>query len=1289
MRIFISSTFKDLRAERDAAKEVLLQSELVPWGMELFVSQPSDPLDVCLEQVQLSDGVVLIVGLKAGSIIPDSAGMTYTGAEIDLAQNLGRPVFAFFKTEGGVPVNKEEPGSALHQALEDFKRRVNGGKIMPAYFESIDELKTKLLLAVTNWNAEGRPGARRVFTTPKEFFAPFESGGPKLFDFKQTLRGRDEQLQALNAFLADPTKIVGVLSGRGGIGKSKLLHDWIQTVRNRKVLFVMEDADWHGEAAKEVPAGDVLIVADDAHRFDFLPRLLLLARNLKLRQNVKLVLGARPSGIGGIDAALSIRFDANQVNRFQQLERVANQSVRELAMEVLGPAHAQYALALAAVSADTPLVTVVGGRLIARGEIPPALLANEEEFRRQVFDRFSAEYEQLLPAGAVNWRNLLNLIAAVGPLAPTANAFVEPAAEILHVRPDEVISALDKLERHGLLLRGGRLVRIVPDLLSDFLLEGACLTAAGESTGFSDVVFQKFQSTYLSNVLRNLGELDWRITQKNQAHGAHLLDGIWKEIEAVFDAEDAGVRMQLFKSLKEAALFQPLRVLRLVRRAMENEAKTTQVLSDWQITQEHVLREIPPILGLIALHMDHIEEAAEILWRLAQSDKREPHQFPDHSRRVLGELAEYGRYKPVRYNDWMADFAARLSQDPRTFDGPFTPLDIVEKLLAKEGEFTESEGHTVRFGGFALNYKAVRPVREKALGIVGACLNSAEPRIALRATKSVSHVLSGYLPMVGRQISDEEAQWQMAERMSVLGIVENRLKKATPTPLLRQIRSVLRHARPFVQNHPVSERINQILATIPQSDDLLIFDAFSTGQWDLDGEHQDLEAADRARQELLSGGVVAFRKKFPDAQQQVAALAQLVKDAETCGIELDNRPYNFIEQLCSEDFVKEFLVYARNDGAHRLLAYMTIVVFRWLRAGDLAGYKSAGLAAAGHKNHLLGCGIADAIASGPNLNAPLAEDVAIMQVLARHPAWIVRKLTFTAIRRLGAHEKYEPEAIEMLLAAKIGDDSMMADEMCGALDYLGIKKEHLSENQVRVLLDKLVITKEIDAHHTERFLAWVGEHFPDALFELVLRRLDREAEFDRRKEVKAGYTPIPHHRFGNAFRPLQNGPRCRNFLAQVSDRFVTQPEQGYWLRELFWSIGSVDETTLNSIDELLHPGTTESVRIALTLIEGAPPELALARPDFALHVIEECRRVSAQLGELAESILVGNTQTGPFNRAPGQPSPKYLSLKERGEALSRNYAEGTTGHRLFTRIRDAAVARLNQERVDDEQVGFA
>src|SRR5215469_16796394 len=128
MRIFVSSTFKDLRPEREAVLDALRRSELVPWGMELFVSEPSKPLDVCLEQLQLSDAVVLIIGFFAGSLIPESPELTYTRAEFDLAQKLGRPVFAFFKTEGGVPANKEADADKK-KVLDDFKSAVTSAGI--------------------------------------------------------------------------------------------------------------------------------------------------------------------------------------------------------------------------------------------------------------------------------------------------------------------------------------------------------------------------------------------------------------------------------------------------------------------------------------------------------------------------------------------------------------------------------------------------------------------------------------------------------------------------------------------------------------------------------------------------------------------------------------------------------------------------------------------------------------------------------------------------------------------------------------------------------------------------------------------------------------------------------------------------------------------------------------------------------------------------------------------------------------------------------------------------------
>ena len=289
---------------------------------------------------------------------------------------------------------------------------------------------------------------------------------------------------------------------------------------------------------------------------------------------------------------------------------------------------------------------------------------------------------------------------------------------------------------------------------------------------------------------------------------------------------------------------------------------------------------------------------------------------------------------------------------------------------------------------------------------------------------------------------------------------------------------------------------------------------------------------------------------------------------------------------------------------------------------------------------------------------------------------------------MGRHEAYEQAAIEMLLASEIGDDARLAEEMCDAVDYAGINKEHLSEAQVRQMLDKLVATKEIDGHHIERFLAWVGDHFPAALFEFTLRRLDRDAEIERENEKKTGYTPIPNTRFSNAFRQLQNGPQYQNFLEQVAARLTTQPDQAYWLRGLFWSIGSIDATTLGVIDELVHRGDKDSVRDALQLLGGAPPGLALSRPQFAVHIVEESGRVDPRLGASAESVLLSNAQAGSFNRSPGQPSPMFSSMKDKNEALSELFPQASSGKRMFTRLRDVAVEMLNRERLDDEPVGF-
>jgi hypothetical protein len=121
MYIFISSTFVDLRAERAKVMEALQKGEALPWGMEFFVSTPEKSIDLCLNEVDRCDAMILLIGSKAGSLVPNGVGLTYTEAEIERAKARGVPILTFIKTVGGHPPNDHDPTEPLHEKLEAFR----------------------------------------------------------------------------------------------------------------------------------------------------------------------------------------------------------------------------------------------------------------------------------------------------------------------------------------------------------------------------------------------------------------------------------------------------------------------------------------------------------------------------------------------------------------------------------------------------------------------------------------------------------------------------------------------------------------------------------------------------------------------------------------------------------------------------------------------------------------------------------------------------------------------------------------------------------------------------------------------------------------------------------------------------------------------------------------------------------------------------------------------------------------------------------------------------------------
>lgn len=94
MKIFISSTYKDLVDYRRAAIEAVLKLELEVIAMEFFNSRPEDPKTVCEREVDECDLFIGIYGHRYG-FIPKGGKKSITHLEYELARKLGKPCFCF------------------------------------------------------------------------------------------------------------------------------------------------------------------------------------------------------------------------------------------------------------------------------------------------------------------------------------------------------------------------------------------------------------------------------------------------------------------------------------------------------------------------------------------------------------------------------------------------------------------------------------------------------------------------------------------------------------------------------------------------------------------------------------------------------------------------------------------------------------------------------------------------------------------------------------------------------------------------------------------------------------------------------------------------------------------------------------------------------------------------------------------------------------------------------------------------------------------------------------------
>ncbi len=484
------------------------------------------------------------------------------------------------------------------------------------------------------------------FTDPDTFFKPLlRGGGKRLLHHAWSLVGRAEYLQFLDSWVTN-NQPIAFLVGRGGIGKSRLLRtfaeDFADRLPNVSLVFALGGVPFTSENVATLPSGPTIIVVDDAHHRGDLAVLFQYARNSA--GLVRVLLVTRPYRVESLRDVLSATgFDIREIVSIGPMGNLTAEEVRQLAHQALGDLGRQFAERLSVATRDSPLVTVIGGQLLAERSVAPELLERDEELRRVLLDRFRDEItaEALTETDPDVAKRLLPVIAALSPIRPGDRRFIPLVSGFLDLPPGAIVQALDALEMGGVLMRRGGTLRITPDVLSDHLLYRECVGVAGSPTGFAQEVFNAFRSSYLPQVLGNLAELDWRIRIGEGVELA-LLNGVWASIYQDLRQSENRERATILRQLSGVAPLQPFRVLELVEFAMGIPAEpTSSADSDNAGAYALVLESLPVLLRGISYEESLIRRCCELLWELGRDDQRPTHQHPepcDENTRRIGDL---------------------------------------------------------------------------------------------------------------------------------------------------------------------------------------------------------------------------------------------------------------------------------------------------------------------------------------------------------------------------------------------------------------------------------------------------------------------------------------------------------------------------------------------------------------------------------------------------------------------------------------------------------------------------
>jgi hypothetical protein len=204
-QIFVSSTYEDLRDERNEVIKACLNMGHIPVGMEMFNAADEEQWAVITRTIDQCDYYVVIIAHRYGSTTPE--GISFPEKEYDYAVAQGVPALGFVIADTGVRWPPQKDPKAT-EALCRFKSKVKKKMIRP--WHNASELRAFFVESLTTTiNLKPRPGWLRA---PEAGSADIAQTLSNLTEENARLRQMLDELKSSSSSGSETNEVVRLLN---------------------------------------------------------------------------------------------------------------------------------------------------------------------------------------------------------------------------------------------------------------------------------------------------------------------------------------------------------------------------------------------------------------------------------------------------------------------------------------------------------------------------------------------------------------------------------------------------------------------------------------------------------------------------------------------------------------------------------------------------------------------------------------------------------------------------------------------------------------------------------------------------------------------------------------------------------------------------------------------------------------------------------------------------------------------------------------------------------------------